>query len=113
MAGSGSQRTTLSSPAQSTRSQKSSAEEEVVSTAKEARVSCRNHVRVSWALLQVHVITGKSTRREIKVLKAGSSKKKVSMETLKYAVVRRLKVRSEPDVRTLTKLTPQCRFIAL
>ena len=52
-------------------------------------------------------------KREIEVRKAGSTKRKVQMETLKYAVVRRLKVRSEPDVRTLTKLTPQCRFIAL
>ena len=52
-------------------------------------------------------------KREIKVRKAGSTKRKVQMETLKCAVVRRPKVRSEPDVRTLTKLTPQCRFVAL
>ena len=52
-------------------------------------------------------------KREIEVRKAGSTKRNVQMETLKYAVVRRLKVRSEPDVRTLTKLTAQCRFIAL
>ena len=45
--------------------------------------------------------------------KPGSGKRKVEMETLKYAVVRGPKVRSVPDVRTLTKLTPQCRFSAL
>jgi len=61
----------------------------------------------------VHGITGKGVLREVKVRKPGSGKRKVEMETLKYAVVRGPKVRSVSDVRTLTKLTPQCRFSAL
>jgi len=73
MAGSASQQTTLDSPALSRRSQKSVNGDEVVSTAKKARV---------------HVITGKGALREIKVRKAGSGKSKVQMETLKYPVVR-------------------------